>query len=130
MKKKARHWIVSVSAVFLFVTVLCIALSAKLQHYAVDVQVVMGANLLLFLSVVLNLFFQQKNLANANPSAMIRGVMIGTFLKLIVLAAAAIIYLSLAGEQRSARAVYAGMALYFIYTWVEVQLSLKMKSQK
>lgn len=78
----------------------------------------------------MNVYFQHKNSQNPNPNAVIRGVMAGTFLKLFVLAAATLIYLFNAGEDRSVNAVFVGMGLYIIYTWLEVRISLRMNQKK
>jgi hypothetical protein len=79
---------------------------------------------------MLNLFFQLKALGNPNPNAVVRGVMAGTFLKLLVIAAAACIYLLVAKQTRSVNAVFVGMALYIIYTWMEVRISLRLNPKK
>ena len=79
---------------------------------------------------MLNIYFQSKNIHNPNPNAVIRGVMAGMFLKLFGLAAAAVIYLFAAGSNRSVYAVFAGMGLYIIYTWLEVRISLQLKPKK
>lgn len=118
--------------VILFVLVAGIAgiFHEKLAAKSVNWVVVESANLLLFGFSLLNYYYQKKNIHNPNPAAVIRGVMAATFLKLTGLAAAAITYLLVAGEQRSVNAVFVGMALYIIYTWLEVRISLRMQPKK
>ena len=111
-------------AVFLFVS----ADQLTVKH--INVLVVQVANLLLFSFSTLNIYFQKKNINNPNPNAVIRGVMSGMFLKLFGLAAAAVIYLFAAGENRSVNAVFVGMGLYIIYTWLEVRISLRLNPKK
>ena len=111
-------------AVFLFVS----ADQLTVKH--INVLVVQVANLLLFSFSTLNIYFQKKNINNPNPNAVIRGVMAGMFLKLFGLAAAAVIYLFAAGENRSVNAVFVGMGLYIIYTWLEVRISLRLNPKK
>lgn len=119
-----------VIGLFVFVLGLTILWQEKLAVYKINWVVVEGANAVLFVLTFLNIYFQQKNINNPNQAAVIRGVMAGTFLKLMGLAAAAIIYLVAAGANRSVNAVFVGMGLYIIYTWLEVKISLQMKPKK
>lgn len=115
---------------FLIITGFAIALHVRLTQYKIDIIVVLCANTLLFLFSILNIYFQTKNINNPNPGAVIRGLMAATFLKLMGLAAAALIYLVAAGEGRSVNAVFVGMALYIVYTWLEVRISLRLNPKK
>ncbi|MBV9987155.1 MAG: hypothetical protein JO301_05720 [Chitinophagaceae bacterium] len=112
---------------FIITTALFIIFRSRMDNKGIDGIVVISANLLLFIVTMLNLYFQYKNITNPNPNAVIRGVIAGTFLKLFMLAAAVIIYLLAAGAKRSINAVFVGMGLYVIYTWLEVRISLKLK---
>lgn len=130
MEQKNRHWSIPFISIFVIITGVVLAFAAKLEDYKINWVVVMGANIILFVFSILNIYFQQKNINNPNQAAVIRGVMAGTFLKLMGLAAAALIYLVAAGANRSVNAVFAGMGLYIVYTWLEVKISLKLKPKK
>ena len=54
-----------------------------------------------------------------NPNVFIRGIMGASFIKLIVIAVAACIYILSAGDAVSPYAVFAAMLLYIIYTVIE-----------
>jgi hypothetical protein len=112
---------------YIISTALFIIFRPGLEAKGINAVVVIVANLLLFTVTMLNLFFQYRNMDNPNPNAVIRGVIAGTFLKLFLLAASVIVYLLAAGAQRSVNAVFVGMGLYVIYTWLEVRISLKLK---
>lgn len=127
--KEIKSWYLPFVIVFVLVSVASFLGRESLATIKISWQVVMGANLLLFLFAVLNIFAQLKTIAKAKPAAVIRGVMLGTFLKLIGLAVATVIYLVVAGPARSKNAIFVGMGLYFVYTWLEVRISLRMKSQ-
>ena len=116
----------------LFIAVTCIILpfEEKLTVYHISTKIVLSANIFLCVISMLNIYFQQKNIHNLNPNAIIRGVMAGTFLKLFVLAGATLFYLFTAGENRSVNAVFVGMGLYILYTWLEVRISLRMNPKK
>lgn len=125
-----KTWALPLIGVFVIAGGLALAWQDKLAGFRISWMVVEAANGLLFIFSILNIYFQKKNINNPNPNAVIRGVMAGTFLKLLGLAAAALIYLFAAGTGRSVNAVFVGMGLYIIYTWLEVRISLKLKPKK
>ncbi|MDP1810960.1 MAG: hypothetical protein Q8K66_06095 [Sediminibacterium sp.] len=127
MAQEKKIWAIPFISVFILVTGFSIALQGQLVANNINWAVVLGANTLLFLFSLVNIYFQKKNINNPNRSVVIRGVMAGTFLKLMGLAAAALIYLVAAGPARSVNAVFIGMGLYIVYTWLEVRISLRLK---
>jgi hypothetical protein len=130
MTQEFRKLTRPLTILFIITTALFIVFRSRLELKKVNAEVLIYANVLLFGVTMLNLYFQVRNLRNPNPNAVIRGVMAATFLKLFVLGAAVIIYLVAAGEARSVNAVFGGMALYIIYTWLEVRISLKLNPKK
>lgn len=118
------------AVLYICVTGLTLLFQDRLAMKEISSRVIIGGNTLLLVFSLLNLYFQEKNLNNPNANAVIRGVMAGTFFKLMGLAAAALIYLVASGTSRSVNAVFVCMGLYIIYTWLEVKLSLRMKPKK
>jgi hypothetical protein len=112
---------------FAFVLVNSIVLyyQKELEQQKVDALVVYAANGLLFILSVLSLAMHTRSIDKKNPNAAIRGVMAATLLKLLVLSIAALVYLFLAGNNRSLPAIFAGMILYVIYTFIEVRIASK-----
>jgi hypothetical protein len=127
MSKEFKSLLRPLVVLFVLTSALFIVFGSRMEAKKIDQTVVIIANLLLFIVTLVNLFFQSKNINNPNPNAVIRGVIAGTFIKLFILAAAVIIYLFTAGESRNVNAVFVGMGLYVIYTWLEVRISLKLK---
>lgn len=130
MEKESKSWVIPFVVLYVIVDLISLPLAGWMEAHQIKMLVVIGANTLLFAVSVLNILFQQKNMQNPNPAAVIRGVMAGTFIKLMGLAAAAIIYLLAAGEARSVNAVFVALLLYIAYTWLEVRISLRMKPKK
>jgi len=130
MKKEFVAFTRPMIAVFIILNGVLIFLQHRLEEKKVSIDVVVIANLLLFVVSMANIYFQMKAVNNPNPSAAIRGVMAGTFLKLFILAAAAMIYLFAAGAGRSVNAIFVSMGLYIIYTWLEVRISLRLNPKK
>ncbi len=128
----AQHKKLYLPLIILFVSINAISIVFKSfmvkQH--IDNAVVISANTLLFFISVISLYMQLKSVNNPNPHAMVRGVMGSVVLKLFVLGTAAFLYLYAAGESKSVNALFISMALYLIYTWLEVRLALQLNPPK
>lgn len=115
---------------FLVVSAICILLKDRLDGWNTDYRVVLGANIILFLLGVLSLALHIRALAKPNPQVFIRSVMLANILKLLGLAAAALIYISVAKKATSANAVFAGLFLYIVYTWVEKRATIALSKTR
>lgn len=117
---------------FLFVIVNSIVLwyDRELDSRKIDAMVVFASNCLLFILSVLSLAMHSKPTDKKNANAAIRGVLAATVLKMFVLVTAALAYLFFAGERRSVYAIFVGMALYAIYTFLEVSIASKSNPNK
>lgn len=111
--------------VFIIVTLFAIGNVLFTLNWNIDSQLVAGANTILFLIGIFNVWQQSKSRANQNPHAMVRSVMSGTVLKLFVLGSAAFIYLYQSGEHKNVNGLFFSMALYIVYTWLDVRVALK-----
>lgn len=115
---------------FFLINILCTVLRAFLISKNVDPLVLMGGNTLLFFVSLLVMFLNIKAATNSNPNVFIRSVMGGIFIKLIVVAAAALIYFLKAGENKSVYAVALCMVWYIIYTVIEVKGALAINKKQ
>ncbi len=104
--------------VLVFVSINLIALGFEriMKSMHIDKWVVVGANTLLFLISLYNVYQHLKVVQQNNPHAMVRGVMGSTVLKLFVLGAAAFLYLYNAGEQKT--------STDFLLEWVYIYSTL------
>ncbi len=110
---------------FVLINSLVLFYQKNLDQHKIDSLVVFAANTLLFILSVLSLAMHTRSIDKKNPNAAIRGVMAATLLKLMVLTIAALVYLFWAGNNRSLEAIFAGMILYVIYTFIEVRIASK-----
>lgn len=80
---------------------------------------ILVVNLMLLSMSIFN-FFRLKMIVASNPNAMVRSVMLGTLIKMVVFAGAALAY----ATQKKAAVGYptllACMGLYLVYTWLEI----------
>jgi uncharacterized membrane protein len=109
------------------ITVISVLMIANTINMDTDGKVVLIANLLLTAILVWNVWRYDRATNYKNPHAMVSGVMSGVVLKLFVLGGAAFIYLYASGEARNVNALFVSMALYIIYTWLEVRLVTNTK---
>ena len=110
---------------FVLVNSLILYYQKDLDKHKIDSLVVFAANTLLFILSVLSLAMHTRSIDKKNPNAAIRGVMAATLIKLMVLTIAALVYLFWAGNNRSLEAIFAGMILYVVYTFIEVRIASK-----
>lgn len=117
--------------VFGIVTLISFGFKDQLAEWKIDYCVVMGANVLLFLLSVLSLSLHAKAIKNPNSHAFVRSVMLANVLKIIGIATAALVYISLAKKETSTNAIFVALFLYIVYTWVEKRETIRMsKSRK
>ena len=116
--------------VFGIVTLLSFGLRDQFTAWKIDYKVVLGANTLLFLIGIISLLLHIRALRNPNPQVFIRSIMIANILKILSLATAALMYISTSNKATNTRAVFAGLFLYIIYTWVEKRATIQLSKSK
>jgi uncharacterized membrane protein len=102
----------------------------ELIKYKFVPTVIMSANMLLFVVTLIGLIALVNASKNPNPNVLVRTVMAGMGLRLMGIAIAVLLYIKMSGAAISPRSVYAGFALYPLYTWLEIRLFLKLNVKK
>ncbi len=102
----------------------------QLLAYKFVPSVIAYANVLLFVVTLLGLFALINASKNPNPNVLVRTVMAFMGFRLIGLAVILVSYIKMSGAAISPRSVYAGFALYPLYTWLEIRLFLKLNVKK
>lgn len=75
---------------------------------------------MLFAMSIFN-FIRLKKMDTTNPHAMVRSVMVGTLLKMLIFAGAALAYATKTKIPVGMPTLLVSMALYLIYTWLEIR---------
>jgi hypothetical protein len=117
-------------ALFIFVNAAILLGEQELIKYKFVPTVINGANLLLFALTLLGLLALISAAKDPNPNVLVRTVMAFMGFRLIGLAIILVSYIKMSGAGISPRSVYAGFALYPIYTWLEIKLFLKLNVKK
>jgi hypothetical protein len=86
----------------------------------IKINFVLSVNMMLFAMTFLN-HIRLQRVDKTNPNAIVRSVMMGTLLKLIVFAGAALTYLKQAKVPVGYPTLLSSMALYLAYTWLEIK---------
>ncbi|MFZ6023024.1 MAG: hypothetical protein ACOYVG_01060 [Bacteroidota bacterium] len=125
----AKH-VKPVLVLFLVINIAVLLSKKWLLTVGIKFEVITVANILLFLFTLVSLLLQIKAASNKNANAMVRAVMAGMGIKLIGFATALLIYISMAGKEKSNPSVYLCLGLYVLYMWLEVRLFLKQNPKK
>lgn len=130
MKKNLFSLLLPLFIAAILIATMTAAGSEWLLNKKINPMVVQAANLILFITSCLNIFFQKRNLQQPNPQAVMRGIIGATMVKLFFLASLVLVYIIAAGEKRSVYAVIVSMGCYIVYSWIETRISLRLKSDK
>lgn len=129
MTKENKPAVASIILLFLFVNGIVFFFKSNLDGWGIDSKVIIGSNVLLGIIGVFSVLAQERSLRSNNPNAWIRMVMVSTFIKLIVLGIAVVVYMTKAGVHKNKYAIFISMGLYVLYTWIEVRTSLKLNKK-
>jgi len=118
----------NLTAFLLFMMVLVAGLTILFNGIILPIKInfILTVNMMLFAMVFLN-YIRLKKVDPANPNALIRSVILGTLLKLIVFAGAALTYVKQAKEPVGYPTLLTSMALYLVYTWLEIKEAVSKK---
>lgn len=128
-KNAIRKFLRPVILVFLVINAICLVLGEWLDKHNINHNVLIAANLLLFIVTMIACYIHIRTVSNSNPHAFVRGVTLASFMKLMVIAISAFIYLFAAGENRSIYAVAAAMLFYIVYSIFEVKGAMKLNQE-
>jgi hypothetical protein len=93
--------------------------------------VILLGNLILFIATLLSFNLYRKSLLNNNVQGFLRLIYGGMVLKMIICIAAALVYILIARNAVSKIAVFGCFGFYFIYTFAEVKILMRLnKHQK
>lgn len=127
--QKSRKPFLPLAVLFIFLNAVFLIMPSFFERYGISRDVLIAANILLFLSNFIVFLLQRKALKNANPNVFIRSVMAGTMIKMVVIAGAFTGYVVWAGRSVNKPALYISIFLYFLYLAVEVATAMRMNKQ-
>lgn len=124
MKRKLPFFYVLL-LVYLIIWVMLKGTEQRLQSWGVDVMVLHGSHLLLWLTTLVTFRIASKNLSNPNPQVSARALLKGILIKFFVIALAAFVYILYQRKQVNIPALIGGAFLYVLYTVIETRALLR-----
>jgi len=95
-----------------------------------DRNVLLIGNTILFIATLLSFLLYQRSLRSNKPHQFLKFIYGGMFLKMIICLGAAFIYIATFGENVNKVAIFGCMFLYFVYTFVEVSILLRLSKEQ
>lgn len=116
--------------IFIVLNAVFIVFRKRFEELGVDADVLLIANLLLFIITLISFMLALKGLKNPNPNAFVRSVYGSMIIKLFAGMIAATIYISIYQKDLNKPALFGSMGLYLLYTFAEVTVLTKLLRQK
>ncbi len=110
---------------FIVVNGLLLVFQGQLRAAGLDTGVLLVANLILFAIFFISLWMHLRSMANSSTHVFMRNMYSGMLLKLFGGALAAFIYMYLNRNNINKPALFGAMALYVLYTIIELRSVLK-----
>ena len=127
----------SAAKAFLPLTIIFVVTSALLlifrslwESWGINPDVMMVGNIILILATAGSFSLYNKAIRNNNVQVFLRMVYGGMFLKMMICLIAAFIYIVSVKKGVSKGAIFGCMFLYFVYTFVEVSILMKLSKQQ
>lgn len=116
--------------VFILLNAFFIAGKNTLARWGVDQSVLIAGNLILFVVSLASFLLTRRSLASVNPNAFVRAMYGSFMIKFFVCAIAAFAYIMVVKKGVNKPALIACMALYIVYTAIEVASLTKLLKQR
>ena len=111
---------------FIVINIIVLIFGNWFDEHNFDHSLLLYANILFFILGLITTFIHIRALQNSNAYAFVRSTTLSSFLKLIVIEAAVIIYLLKAGERRNIYSIIIAMIIYVFYTVIEVKAAMRL----
>ena len=117
---------VPIVAIFIVTTLIFIIVPSLDFLWNMDKTVMIVGNSILFTATFISFYLFSRSLANNNVHAFLRMIYGGMFAKMLICLFAALIYIMIAKKGVSKGAIFGCMFLYFVYTFVEISIIMKL----
>lgn len=115
---------------FIFINILIFIFSKSLLSFGFNLSFLLAANAIIFMITLIGFTLQAKGSKSANVNAFIRGIYASLLMKMFVIVAAILIYVSLIGAEINKPSLFTSLAIYLIYTCIEVIQLMKIARKK
>jgi hypothetical protein len=123
---KGYRAFVPILIIFIVTTLIFIAVPTLRFLWNMDKTVMIAGNTILFVATFVSFYLFSRSLTNNNVHAFLRMIYGGMFAKMLICLFAALIYIMAAKKGVSKGAIFGCMFLYFVYTFVEISIIMKL----
>jgi hypothetical protein len=116
--------------IFILVNALAIVFRSLLEQKGFSQEVLLIGNLILFSVTILSFVMMQKGIGAASAHAFVRSVYSAFLSKIILFAAAVLIYVLVVKKGVNKPSLFTCLFLYLVYTFIEVRILFKLAKQK
>lgn len=95
----------------------------------IDTDVLMIGNTVLLIATLVSFYLYTRSLKHNQPAAFLRYIYSGMFIKMLICLFAAFIYIASTNNVNKP-ALFGCMFLYFVYTFMEVSILLRLSKQQ
>ena len=117
---------VPIVIIYVVTTLLFILVPSLDFLWNMDKRVMIGGNTILFVATLISFYMYSRSLTDNNVHAFLRMIYGGMFAKMLICLFAAIIYIMIVKKDVSKGAIFGCMFLYFVYTFVEISIIMKL----
>ena len=117
---------VPIVIIFIFTTLIFVLVPSLDFLWNMSKPVMIAGNAILFVATFISFYLFSRSLANANVHAFLRMIYGGMFAKMLICLFAALIYIMIVKKGVSKGAIFGCMFLYFVYTFVEISIIMKL----
>jgi hypothetical protein len=130
MERQSVRAFVPLAIIFIVTTILFISVPSLDFLWNMDKRVMTGGNVVLFIATFISFYLFSRSLANNNVHAFLRMIYGGMFAKMLICLFAALLYIMIAKKDVSKGAIFGLMFLYFVYTFVEISIIMKLSRKE
>jgi hypothetical protein len=122
--------LIPIVLIFIAVSVICLVVPGPLSNLSIDPNVLLVGNIILFVATLVSFMFYRRSLTNNHAPFFMRMIYSAMFAKMMICMLSAFIYIVTYKKEVSKGGIFACMFLYFLYTFVELFLVLKLSKEK
>ncbi|MCO6497002.1 MAG: hypothetical protein J5I50_05005 [Chitinophagaceae bacterium] len=121
-----RHKLFPSTVLFVIVSVLLLTMRSKLEPAGYSVNLILIANVVLFLLTLFTFGIQTRNIHSTSGHAFMRGIYISVIVKMLFVMAALVVYILSADDGVNIKGLFVAMGLYLLYLGIEVYQLMKI----
>ena len=129
MKENTKAYL-PILLLFIIINSFIIAGKTFLDNLGYDRELLIWANLFLFLITIIGFLLQRKGLQSPNPNAFVRSVYASMMIKMFLVMIVTLGYVFLLKNKINKPGLFTAMGLYIVYTVVEVTSLMKVARKK